>query len=177
MRKVVLYIACSVDGYIAGDNDNLEFLSVVEVNGEDYGYAEFNSTVDTLIWGRKTYDKVKSFGIDFPHPDKKVYVVTTQLLASDPNVTFIHPNDLLTILKKLTSEEGKDIYCDGGAQTVALLQQHDLIDRYIISIIPVFVGNGVRLFQSTPLNKKLKHKKTTTYTSGLVQVVYDTVRN
>ncbi|MFN8414907.1 MAG: dihydrofolate reductase family protein [Cytophagaceae bacterium] len=177
MRKVVLYIACSVDGYIAGDDDNLDFLSVVEVDGEDYGYAEFNSTVDTLIWGRKTYDKVKSLGIDFPHSDKKVYVVTSQSLPADPNVTFIQPNELISLLKKLTSEEGKDIYCDGGAQTVALLQQHDLIDRYILSIIPIFVGSGVRLFQGNPVNKNLKHKKTTTYTSGLVQVVYDTVRN
>ena len=68
-RKVILYIAMSLDGFIAGENDNLDFLSTVEVPDEDYGYSDFTNTVDTVIMGRKTYDKVMSFGVPFPHAE------------------------------------------------------------------------------------------------------------
>ncbi|MFN3403017.1 MAG: hypothetical protein ACK40G_02910 [Cytophagaceae bacterium] len=64
-RKVILYIAMSLDGFIAKDEDNLDFLSVAEWPGEDYGYASFQKEVDTLIWGRKTYDKVLSLVSNF----------------------------------------------------------------------------------------------------------------
>ncbi|HEY8397715.1 MAG TPA: hypothetical protein VIK80_07240 [Flavihumibacter sp.] len=76
-RLCILYIAMSLDGYIAGPNDSIDFLSVVEQEGEDYGYAEFQKEVDVLIWGRRTYDKFLSFGVDFPHRDKKCYVVSS----------------------------------------------------------------------------------------------------
>ncbi len=65
-RKLVLYIAMSLDGYIAKKDDSLDFLSMVETPNEDYGYAEFTNTIDTVIWGRKTFDKVKSFGARYP---------------------------------------------------------------------------------------------------------------
>ncbi|HNP99428.1 MAG TPA: dihydrofolate reductase, partial [Bacteroidia bacterium] len=75
-RKIILYIACSVDGYIAGPNDNLDFLSMVERPSEDYGYQKFTDTIDAVIMGRKTYDKVLSFGIPFPHSGRNCFVVT-----------------------------------------------------------------------------------------------------
>lgn len=81
-RKVILYIAMSLDGYIAKEDDTIDFLSKVETPGEDYGYAEFTKTVDTIIWGRKTYDKVKLFGIDFPHQDKNVFVLSKSKTGS-----------------------------------------------------------------------------------------------
>ena len=67
MRKICLFIATSLDGYIAKPNDDLSFLKLVEKDGEDYGYAEFTDTIDTLIIGRKTYDKVISMGYEYPH--------------------------------------------------------------------------------------------------------------
>ncbi len=75
-RKVILYIAMSLDGYIAKQDDNIDFLSIVESPGEDYGYAEFLNNIDTIIWGRRTFDKVLSFGNGVPHKDKKVYVIS-----------------------------------------------------------------------------------------------------
>jgi dihydrofolate reductase len=75
-RKLVLYIAMSLDGYIAAENDDLSFLSAVEQEGEDYGYAEFINTIDTIILGRKTYDKVISMGHPYPMHGEKVYVIT-----------------------------------------------------------------------------------------------------
>jgi len=77
-RKLILYIACSLDGYIAKPNDDLGFLNRVQKEGEDYGYNDFVSTVDTVIVGRKTYDWVTGQGFEFPHSDKETYIITRQ---------------------------------------------------------------------------------------------------
>lgn len=69
-RKVILYIACSLDGYIAGSNDNLSFLDKVQREGEDYGYTEFESSFDTVLIGRKTYDWVVDKIGELPHKNK-----------------------------------------------------------------------------------------------------------
>ena len=75
-RKVILYISMSLDGYIASREDSLDFLSSVFQEGEDYGYNAFISSVDTVIIGRKTYEKVLSMGYAYPHTDKDVYIIT-----------------------------------------------------------------------------------------------------
>ena len=87
-RKLILYIAMSLDGYIATKDDNLDFLSVVEQEGEDYGYAEFIKTIDTVIMGRKTYDKIMSFGMGFPHADKESYILTRTERPNNGNLNF-----------------------------------------------------------------------------------------
>jgi dihydrofolate reductase len=145
-RKVILYIAMSLDGYIAKQNGDISFLSVVEQKGEDYGYAEFVKTIDTVIWGRKTYDKILSFGIKFPHPDKKIYVITRTARPKKANVTF-YSDGLKDLIETLKSQNGKNIYVDGGAEIVSELMKQNLIDEFIISIIPVFLGSGISLFQ------------------------------
>ena len=111
-RQVILYIAMSLDGYIAKDEDNIDFLSVVETPGEDFGHSAFQKEVDTLIWGRKTYDKVLSFGIDFPHQDKKCYVLSKTKTGHDENVTF-YGGDVRDLISQLQQENGKNIYLDG----------------------------------------------------------------
>ncbi|MEN7549254.1 dihydrofolate reductase family protein [Rapidithrix thailandica] len=170
-RKVILYIAMSLDGYIAKEDDNIDFLSIVSTQGEDFGYAEFQQNIDTLIWGRKTYDKVLSFGIDFPHKDKKCYVLSNTKQGKDENVEFIQ--NVEQLIKRLQQEPGKDIYCDGGGALVFELLSHALIDRLIISIIPHLLGNGIRLFRDGRPEQNLKFKKSITFPSGLVQLWYD----
>ncbi|HLO52635.1 MAG TPA: dihydrofolate reductase family protein [Saprospiraceae bacterium] len=172
-RKLILYIAMSLDGFIAKKDDSLDFLSMVEKPNEDYGYAEFTNTIDTVIWGRKTFDKVRSFGPDIPHPDKKVYVISKSKQGIDGHVEY--SNDIVDLVKKLKSEEGKDIYCDGGAEIVTLLLRSALFDRIIISVIPHILGDGIRLFKENNLEQKLSLKKSVSYPSGLVQLCYDVV--
>ncbi len=87
-RKVILYIAASLDGYIAGPNGNLDFLSIVAQEGQDYGYADFIDSIDTVILGPKTYDKVLSFGIPFPHAGKQTFVITKTARPNINNITF-----------------------------------------------------------------------------------------
>ncbi|MES2767024.1 MAG: dihydrofolate reductase family protein [Bacteroidota bacterium] len=171
-RKVILYIAMSVDGYIAKDEDNLDFLSIVETPGEDYGYADFQQNVDTLIWGRKTYDKVLSFGIEFPHKDKKCYVLSRTKTGSDENVEFYN-GSLKELIASLHEQDGKHIYCDGGGDVVYELLKDGLIDSIIISVIPHLVGTGVRLFKDGRPEQALVFKKSVTFPSGLVQLWYE----
>lgn len=104
MRKVILYIATSLDGYIAQPNDDLGFLSIVEQEGQDYGYADFVKTVDTAIVGRKTYDKVISMGVDFPHADKDTYIITRTPRPNIGNVKFYTGDQTLVevIFKRVT---------------------------------------------------------------------------
>jgi dihydrofolate reductase len=170
-RKVVLYIATSLDGYIAKPNDDLEFLSIVAQEGQDYGYADFVKTVDTVILGRKTYDKVIAMGFEFPHADKDVYIITRTPKSNIGSIKF-YTGDLPALIAKLKSESGKNIFCDGGAEIVNELLKHDLIDEFVISVIPILVGNGTKLFKDGRPEQKLELVSTKQFDKGLAQLHY-----
>ena len=161
----------SLDGYISKSGDDLEFLNLVEMEGEDYGYALFIKTVDTVILGRKTYDKVMSMDIGFPHADKNVYVITGTQKPDTGKVKFYTEN-LKDLILKLKSVKGKNIFCDGGAETVNVLMRDDLIDEFIISIIPVFLGGGIRLFKDGRPELILELVNSKHFSKGLVQLHY-----
>ena len=173
-RQVILYIAMSLDGFIAGENDSLDFLSQVEVEGEDYGYTDFVKTVDTVIMGRKTYEKVKSFGIPFPHLDRKVYVLSQSITEDNDDASFYN-GDLEELIKTIRRYEGDHIFLDGGAAAITAFRNHHLIDRYIISIIPTIIGSGIRLFDVGAPPANLKLLRSLTFPSGLVQLWYDRI--
>jgi dihydrofolate reductase len=168
-RKVILYIATSLDGYIAKPNDDLSFLSIVEQEGQDYGYADFVKTVDTVIVGRKTYDKVTSMGFDFPHADKDAYIITRTPRPTVGSVKF-YTGDLKTLVGKLKTESGKNIFCDGGAEMVNELLKDNLIDEFIISVIPILVGNGTKLFKDNRPEQKLELVSVKSFDKGLTQL-------
>ncbi len=176
MRRVVLYIATSLDGYIAKPDGGIEWLSVVDRPGEDYGYGEFIQTVDTVILGRKTFEKIHSNGKEFPHNDKKCYVITRQEMSPKNNIIFYKDN-LVDLVSKLKSGSGKNIFCDGGAEIVNCLMKYDLIDDYIISIIPVLLGKGLRLFDDYRKKMDLKLIYSKSYPSGLIQFHYRRIHN
>lgn len=172
-RKVILYISMSVDGYIATHDDDLSWLSVVEAEGEDYGYTAFNETVDTYIVGRKTYDKVLSLtGGVFPQANQHACYVVTRQERKDENGVRFYNGDLGELIASLRKKEGKHIYCDGGAEIVQLLMEKQLIDEYIISIIPVLLGSGKRLFKGPTPTADVETVGGKTFPSGLIQVHY-----
>lgn len=177
MRKLFLFIATSLDGYIAKPNNDLGFLKMVEKEGEDYGYAAFTANIDTIILGRKTYDYVLQH-IGASHYDngqKDVYVITRTEKPSVGNTTF-YTGKLPELVHQLKSENGKNIYCDGGAEVIHELLQHDLIDEYIISIIPVLVGSGTKLFKDDRPEQELTLLKAKSFDTGLVQLHYQRKR-
>lgn len=165
----------SLDGYIADHHEDLGFLSMVEQPGEDYGYAAFTQTVDAIILGRKTYEKVLSMGFEYPHTDKAVYIITRTERPAIGSFEF-YTGDLATLVSELKSKPGKNIYCDGGAEIVNELARLQLIDEYIISVIPVLLGGGVRLFKADRPEQKLQLISSKAFEKGLLQVNYKVIR-
>jgi len=170
-RKVILYIAMSLDGYIAKPNDDLSFLSMVHKEGEDYGYADFINKVDTVIIGRKTYDWVTKEVGYFPHADKTAYVIT-RTKKPDEGTTHFYTGNLKDLIGKLKHQEGKTIFVDGGAEIVNEMLKENLIDEFIISVIPILLGNGTLLFKNQRPEENLKLLETKTFDTGLVQLHY-----
>lgn len=173
MRKISLFIATSLDGYIAKPNDDLSFLKLVEKESEDYGYAKFTDTIDTLIIGRRTYDYVlKEVGLShYDNGQRDVYVITRTERPSVGRTTF-YTGNLTNLVDRLKSENGKNIYCDGGAEVINELMKHDLIDEFIISVVPVLLGNGTRLFKDGRPEQLLELVNTKAFDTGLTQLHY-----
>jgi dihydrofolate reductase len=173
MRKLSLFIATSLDGYIAKPNDDLSFLKLVEKEGEDYGYAEFTANIDTIILGRRTYDWVlREIGTShYDNGERNVYVITRTERQSVGKTKF-YTGNLKELVQQLKSENGKNIYCDGGAEIVNELLKSDLIDELIVSIVPVLVGNGIRLFKDGRPEQQLELVNTKTFDTGLIQLHY-----
>lgn len=163
----------SLDGFIATKDNDLSWLSIVEKEGEDYGYADFTKDVDTYIVGRRTYDTVlKLTNGNFPQAGLyKCYVITRKDRAKENDITFYN-GDIENLITKLKSEKGKNIYCDGGAQIVKLLMDKNLIDEYIVSVIPILLGDGIRLFSGGINQIKLKTTSMKQFDTGLVQLRY-----
>lgn len=178
MRKLSLFIATSLDGYIAKQNNDLSFLKLVEKEGEDYGYAKFIDTIDTFIIGRKTYDYVlKEIGSShYDNGERDVYVITR---TERPNVGKIkfYTGNLPEFVHKLKSENGKNIYCDGGAEIINELLKNDLIDEFIISVIPILLGNGTRLFKDGRPEQTLEFITSKTFDTGLTQLHYKKINS
>lgn len=171
MRKVVVYIAASVDGYIAGTNGDMSFLDIVQQEGEDYGYVAFLDTVDTVIMGRKTYDWVMEQVPVFPHTNLTSYIITRTNRPTVGNIRF-YTGNLKELVNKLKNEDGATIFVDGGAEIVQTLLDEGLIDELILSVIPILVGGGVRLFKDGLLRQSLELISAKSFESGLVQVHY-----
>jgi dihydrofolate reductase len=146
---------------------------LVEKEGEDYGYTEFTAGIDTIILGRKTYDwVVKEIGSShYDNGERNVYVIT-RTERPDVGKTKFYTGNLTDLIQQLRSENGKNIYCDGGAEIVNELLKSDLIDEFIISIVPVLIGNGTRLFKDGRPEQTLELINSKTFDTGLTQLHY-----
>jgi len=163
----------SVDGFLATKDDDLSWLSIVEKEGEDYGYEYFYKDVDAYIVGKNTYDKILSLTGGFLPQAKNLdcYVITRQDIEDKEGVKFYN-GDLETLINRLKAKEGKNIVCDGGGQIVKMLMDKNLIDEYIISVIPIFLGDGKRLFMGGINTLDLKALPCKYFDTGLVQLHY-----
>lgn len=155
-RKIVLFIGTSLDGYIATEDESLEWLDAVEGEG-DNGYSEFLQTVDTILMGRKTYDWVmKATNGKFPYENESCYVYTRSPLSDTEDVKFIH-DDVIQFTKHLQKQNGKDIWLVGGGELIYTFIQENLLDELIITIAPTILGKGIPLFKKGdhPLDLRL----------------------
>jgi len=172
MKKIKLYIAVSLDGYIARSNGDIDWLTEYPINSEtNYGYNEFYKSIDTVIMGGRTYRDILCMDVIFPYKDKMTYVITRNPLSEKENVHFITDNIIDTI-SQLRMQEGKDIWLVGGGELITILLNQDFVDEMIITYIPVILGNGISLFPNNPKESKWKLENSIQFTNGVFQAKY-----
>ena len=166
MRKVVLFISSSLDGYIARVNGDINWL----FTDQNYGYTKFLDSIDTVFMGRKTYEQVLTFG-EYPYQEKKSYVFTKNL---DFQATFDVKvvTDLDTFVNNLRLLDGNNIWLVGGSLLIRDFLNKNLVSEIILSVHPIILGDGIPLF-ANPNTTALQLTGCQTYSSGLVQLSYD----
>jgi dihydrofolate reductase len=173
--KVSVYIATSLDGFIARENGDIDWLGAGQ-GSEDYGYAEFMSTVDHVVMGRNTYEKVLSFG--GWHYEKKVIVLTSREMIIPSELTdkvetlHLSPSALLDELER---RGARHIYLDGGV-TIQRFLQESLVDEMTITTIPILIGEGLPLFGTLDRDVKLELIKSQSFMNGFVQNKYRIIK-
>ncbi|MBA7546179.1 IS1595 family transposase ISCac2 [subsurface metagenome] len=171
MRKIVLFIATSIDGFIAGKDGDTDWL----FTDGDFGYKEFYDSIDTTLMGYNTYFFIKQFE-QFPYPDKKNYVFSRRHREPDGSPVEIVFSDVVEFARNLREQEGKNIWLVGGSQINSILLNAGLIDQMIISMHPIALGQGIKLFSAESLEKlQLKLINHKVFERGLVQLTYDNV--
>lgn len=169
-----VFIGTSVDGFIARRNGEFDFLP--EGGGEPHGYDEFIASVDTLVIGRKTYETVLKFA-HWPYGKKRVVVLSSQPLdfsAVRGGVVEQMAGLPAEIVSNLTASGVRHAYVDGGI-TIQRFLSANLIQRLIITRVPVLIGEGIPLFGALPRDVRLRHIATQHYPSGLVKTEYQVV--
>lgn len=173
MRKVILYIAMSLDGYIADKNGGVDWLSGQDAEEADEGtYSEFVQGIDTVVMGWNTYAQVKTELSPeiWPYEELTSYVIIHRNEKSTDNIKFVgeEPCELIARLKEMS---GKDIWICGGSSIIQPLICENLIDEYRVSVIPTILGNGISLFGNRETELQLRLKETKMY-NGIVELVY-----
>jgi dihydrofolate reductase len=173
---VSVFIGTSVDGFIARQNGDLDFLPVD--GGEPHGYTEFMATVDALVIGRKTFETVLGYA-DWPFGDKRVVVLSGRVLdfsgvRGARGVVEQMAGDPAEIVARLTASGVQHVYVDGGVTIQGFLRA-GLVQRLVITRVPVLIGEGIPLFGSLPRDVRLRHLETQHYSSGLVKSEYEVI--
>ncbi|MCM3154127.1 dihydrofolate reductase family protein [Priestia megaterium] len=143
-KKIIVYIAASLDGYIARENGEIDWLESVEGEG-DNGYEAFYQTCDAVVMGKATYDHVLKLTPEFPYLGKKCYVFSRSAQGKDQYVEFI--NESVALFLNNLSQDTKKIWLVGGADILADFLTAKRVDEFIISVIPVLLGAGIPLFK------------------------------
>ena len=177
--KCSVFIAISLDGYIAREDGGLDWLETANAtvtDGEDCGYAHFMRSVDAIVMGRKSYEKVRSFG-EWPYGDTAVVVLSRNApeIPESLSATVSHSSETPEVLcQRLAGQGNERLYIDGGI-TIQRFLTAGLITDLTITTIPVILGGGIPLFGQLDGDIALKHVSTTSYDFGFVQSTYDVV--
>jgi dihydrofolate reductase len=166
MRKVILNLAVSLDGFIEDPNGEFDWC----FTDQDYGMKAFFSRIDTIFMGRKSYELVKSM-VDDLYKDKKIYVFSRTLKEVAPGEELITAN-LEEQVKQIKHSAGKDIWLFGGASLISSFINSQLIDEFMLAVHPLILGGGKPLFTDIKHRTLLKLQDARTYSSGLVQLFY-----
>ena len=173
MRKVCLFIAMSLDGYIADEKGGVDWLQGQDDAEEGVdSYSSFIKEVDTVLMGWNTYHQIVTelSPEEWAYQDLISYVVTHREQPSTERIRFVN-RDPAGLIKELRKQDGKNIWICGGASLIGQLIKEDLIDCYYITVIPTLLGSGIRLFEHSERELKLRLVKTQSY-QGMTDIVY-----
>lgn len=171
--KISIYIATSIDGYIARKNGGLDWLEYGHTGDEDYGFKKFIGSIDALVLGRNTYEVVSSFD-KWPYEGKKVIVLSNTLNEVRKEAE-LFSGQLTDLTSMLYSKGIKHVWVDGGI-TVSKFLEAGLVDDITISVIAMVLGAGIPLFSTMNREHKCRLISTQSYPSGLVQLKYEVVK-
>ena len=171
--KASVFVGVSVDGFMARKDGALDFLP--PDGGEPHGYDEFMASVDALVIGRRTYDTVLAFP-QWPYGDKRVVVLSRNPLVPAPSGARVEREcgEPAEIAARLSARGIRHAYVDGG-ETIQGFLRAGLIQRLIVTRVPVLIGEGTPLFGSTGYDVALRHVSTRSFASGLVQSEYEVI--
>lgn len=173
MKKIILYIAASIDGRIAEPDGGIEWLSEFPINEEmNYGYKDFFASIDTIVMGGHSWREMSNLDAMGAYADKAVYVVSHHNWDEKENIKFITEN-ITERIAALRNEPGKDIWLFGGGELISMLLAADLVDEMQIAYIPVILGEGVPLFPQQHKESKWKLIESKMYENSVLSVTYE----
>jgi dihydrofolate reductase len=175
MPKTILYIATTIDGYIARPDGNIDWLtSFPPPESGDYGYAALLESIGTIVMGRRTYEDILGFGIEWPYTGFTTYVVThnKEYTASTPQ-TFIINEDAVGALGSIKDTAEKDIWIVGGGALIQSLLNDRLIDAMIISVVPKIIWDGIRLFPAPSEESRWTLTHMQSFNTGIANLLYE----
>jgi dihydrofolate reductase len=164
-----VFIATSLDGFIALPDGSVKWLDAVRLDGEDYGFDAFFASVDTLLMGRLTWESALGFEA-WPYAGKRVVVLSHRPAEARHGESF-RAGEPAELLAALHAEGARRVYVDGG-QVISRFLRDGLVDELTISIVPTLLGHGIRLFQGELPRRPLRLAGSHAYPSGLVQLRY-----
>ena len=167
--KITLYIATSIDGFIAKKDGSVKWLDKFNNLGENYGYESFSNSINTVVMGNVTYEQVLGFG-EYPYKNKQGYVFANKE-KSDDNIIFVN-GDVKEFIDNLDKEKDHNIWLIGGANIVNQFLKYNLIDEFIIFVMPVILGEGIRLFSNDNQEKELILTNSKSFKSGVLELKY-----
>ena len=163
MKRVILYVAASLDGFIAREDGSVDWLEKYEKSGEDYGYKEFLNSIDTVILGNTTFRQFKA-----PYPDKNCFVFSRKSTGKKENITYVN-SGVVQFIDELS--DNQNIWLVGGAEIIEEFLKNNLVDEIIITVIPIVLGKGISLFSKECGEHNLQLYKVKPYGS-VVQLHY-----
>ena len=178
MSIIKLYIAATIDGYIAKPDGNIEWLtSIPEPASGDYGYQDLLNSIGTIIMGRKTYEEVLGFGMEWPYNDFKTFIVTNDRnYQVKTQATYVLNPDLKESVTDLKDKAEKDIWLVGGGKLISAFLENGLIDQMIITIVPKILGEGIKLFPDRTIESDWKLMDVKPFNTGLVNLTYKKIK-
>jgi dihydrofolate reductase len=171
-RRVIVHIATSADGYIARTDGDLEWLTARPAPAGFYGIDAFMQSIDTKVLGRKTYDASLRMGAKFDSKRRTIVFSRDPRPKDAPSAVEFTDEAIGVFVKRLRKSQGKDIWLMGGGEIIASFLDAQAIDEFVISVVPIFIGDGIPLIARRHLHVPLSLRSTERFEDGLVQLRY-----